>query len=222
MSVQMVQMSNLVRETGLVVSGIAPLNETDGLGDQFRSVALFSPCPNTFWSIFKQSEEMKDGKPDPIDRWSHKVVRVVANEIDGLALFPFEGPPYHPFSTWAQRTSVAWQSPSGLLVHAVYGLWISFRGAIALKDPPDAPLKNHISPCEACSRPCLEACPGGALSAAGYDYGSCLSHVQLSGEPRCASFGCIARHACPLGQDFSPPTEQLQLHMKAFAKTPID
>lgn len=174
----MVRMSSLVRETGLVVSGIAPLNETDGFGDHLRSVALLSSCPNTFWPIFKQSQEMKHGKPDPIDQWSRKLVQVIANESDGLAVFPFEGPPYHPFSAWAQRTGVAWQSPSRLLVHAVYGLWISFRGAIALKDPPDAPPMNSISPCEACSRPCLEACLVGALSEASHDYGSCLSHVQ--------------------------------------------
>lgn len=214
----MKQLGDLAQETGLFVSGVAPLTKADGLDHRFKSVALLSPDADAFWPIFEQSKELEDGRPDPIDRWSRRVIQVLANAVDGLAVLPFEGPPYHPFSTWAQRAGVAWQSPSGLLVHAVHGLWISFRGAVALGERRDAPPEINKSPCMSCSAPCLKACPVEAFSATSYAYGSCLTHVRSSDGAHCMELGCMARHACPVGQHLAPPLQQLHLHMRAFAR----
>jgi hypothetical protein len=31
--------------------------------------------------------------PDPLDRWTRHVIEPIASSVDGLALFPFAGPP---------------------------------------------------------------------------------------------------------------------------------
>jgi epoxyqueuosine reductase len=55
--------------------------------------------------------------PDPIDRWSRRVIGHMACDLGAKALFPFGGPPWHPFIAWAKRSGRAWESPVGFLVH---------------------------------------------------------------------------------------------------------
>ena len=207
------------REVGLVVSAVTPLTEQDGFDGHFKSIALLSPDPTSFWTAFKSSTEAQDGHPDPIDRWSRDKVTRIAAEVGGLAAFPFDGPPYLPFSAWARRAGTAWQSPSDLLVHAVHGLWISFRGAVALPSPAEHTAAEE-SPCESCPRPCLSACPVGAFTPGGFDYEACLGHVRSEAGHDCVTHGCRARRACPVGQDMAPPNAQLRSHMTAFARGP--
>lgn len=199
-----------------MVSAVAPLTDDDGFDGRFKSVALLSPDPGAFWTAFTTSAVAKDGRPNPIDRWSRERVTRIARQIGGQAAYPFEGPPYLPFSAWTRRAGVAWQSPSGLLVHAVHGLWISFRGAVALPSRADQPAAA-ASPCESCSRACLSACPVGALTDEGFDYAACLGHVRSEAGTDCVTHGCRARRACPVGQEMAPPNRQLQDHMTAFA-----
>lgn len=214
---QLSQLSQICKQAGLLVSAVAPLTKDDGFSPTYRSVALLSPDPHAFWSIFSASPERNDGLDHPIDRWSQRTIEALAKQVRASAIFPFQGPPYHPFSSWAQRAGVAWQSPSGLLVHSVYGMWISFRGAVVLEE--DAPLEPAtVSPCETCTRPCLQSCPVEAISDDGFEYQTCRDHVQSAAGAACAASGCVARRACPVGKDFAPPNEQLQLHMKAFAR----
>lgn len=211
------RLHDIASEAGLVVSAVAPLTGDDGFGLRFKSVALLSPDPKTFWTAFRTSAEATDGHPDPIDRWSRDRVTKIAAQVGGLPAFPFEGPPYLPFSAWARRAGTAWQSPSGLLVHAVHGLWISFRGAVALPSPAEHAAAQK-SPCESCPRPCLSACPVGAFTPDGFNYEACLGHVRSEAGRDCVTHGCRARRACPVGQDMAPPNAQLRDHMTAFAR----
>lgn len=213
---QLKLLDDTARECGLAITGVASLTPQDGFDDSLSSIALLSPNPNTFWSLFSVSQQANDGLPNPIDRWSNTTILNIASLVEGLAVFPFEGPPYHPFSTWAQRAGVAWQSPSGLLVHADYGLWISFRGAVALEIRSDAPT-DISSPCATCPRPCLQVCPVNAVTSGAFDSQSCVGHVRAKEGVNCANFGCLARRACPIGQHFAPPPQQVRAHMKAFA-----
>ena len=110
----------------LFVSGIV----TDGDG----SIALLSPDEPAFWAHFQASPEASDGAPDPLDRWSTRVIGGIAKALAGEPLLPFGGPPWHPFLTWACDSGEAWSSPVGLLVHHRSGLFVSFRGAVRLKE----------------------------------------------------------------------------------------
>jgi ferredoxin len=199
---------------GLFVSGVAPLAPEDGLPERFRSVALLSPDEPRFWPLVLDAPEMRDGRPDALDRWSRRVIGRMACGLRTKAVFPFVGPPWRPFTGWARRSGRMWQSPVGLLVHDVAGLWISFRGAIALEEP--APAVSSPSPCDACvSKPCLRSCPVGALAAERFDVAACRGVLASSDGQACLSLGCRARGACPVGGDRRQP-EQSAFHMKAF------
>lgn len=180
-----------------------------------RTLLLIGPMEPGFWPHLTAQPEW-DGAPDPVDRWSRRVIGGVACDLGAKALFPFGGPPYHPFYQWALRTGRTWDSPVRLLVHASQGLMVSFRGALAVKEtvglPPAAP-----KPCDTCDKPCLAACPAGALGAGGYDVPAC--HSYLSGDERdCMKSGCLVRRACPVTQAYARMPEQSAYHMRQFHK----
>ena len=143
----------------------------------------------------------------------------IAGSCGGTALFPSDGPPYPPFQRWAQATGRIWQSPAGLLVHAEAGLWVSFRGALAL--PFDLALPPAARPCDSCAgKPCLNACPVGALGAqAGglYDVPRCHDYLaRPEGQGSCMARGCGVRRACPLSQSHARLEDQSAYHMRQF------
>lgn len=205
----------LLDQQGLCVSGGLVPEAGDDL-PQIKSLLMISPNGADFWPLFTRSSEYNDGAPDPIDRWSQRVLTDLAQRLGGKALFPFGGPPYRPFLQWAIRTGRAHSSAVGMLVHNDAGLWISYRGAIALPYSVALPVPLQ-NPCETCvPRPCLSACPVGALSD-GYDTAACHSWLERP-EADCMSQGCAVRRACPVGAAFGRLPEQSAFHMKSFHK----
>ncbi len=164
-----------------------------------------------FWAHFQTCAEWQDGAPDPMDRWSRRTLGRMACDLGAKALFPFGGPPYHPFYSWALRTGRVWESPIKLLVHDSQGLMVSFRGALALKQHVDLPPPS-LRPCDTCPAPCTTACP--ALSTAGYDLTAC--HAMLNAGKDCMSLGCASRRACPAGAAYARLPEHSAYHMRQF------
>lgn len=180
-----------------------------------RTVVLIGPAEPGFWPHLTAQPEWRDGAPDPVDRWSRRVIGRLACDLGAKALFPFGGPPYHPFYRWALRTGRVWDSPVRLLVHAEQGLMVSFRGALALKEvvavPPPA-----ARPCDACPAPCLTACPAGALTGAGYDVPGCHAWLDRPEGRDCLGGGCQVRRACPVSRTYARLPEQSAYHMGQF------
>ncbi len=184
------------------------------------TLVLLGPAEGgAMWHRFTASPEWQDGAPDPLDRWSRRVIGAIAARLGAIALFPSDGPPYPPFLAWARRTGRAWFSPVGMLVHESAGLMVSFRGALALPDRLALPRPQIASPCDACAgRPCLSACPVGALGPDRYDVAACCGHLATAADGACMRRGCAARRACPLSAPHIRPEEQSAHHMKAFLK----
>ena len=99
-----------------------------------------------------------------MDRWSKRVIGAIASDLNSKAVYPSDGPPYAPFYTWAVLSEKAFVSPLKLLVHEDVGLMISYRGALVLDKSLKLPVSSDKSPCEACSKPCISACPADAFS----------------------------------------------------------
>lgn len=180
------------------------------------TLVLLGPHEPGFWAHVTPEPEFRDGAPDPVDRWSCRVIEALAQELGAEPLFPFGGPPYHPFIRWALASGRCWQSPVSLLVHERAGLMVSYRGALACKERFDLP-SPPSNPCEACTnRPCLSACPVGALGARGYDLDACHAFLDTADGSGCMESGCAVRRACPVSQAYGRLPAQSAHHMKAF------
>lgn len=201
---------------GLIVLGSFATRPDDPVPDATRSLALIGPDGGAMWPIFRQSTEYSDDLPDPLNRWSERVLGTVAGTLGAKALFPFGGPPWHPFITWALRSGRVHASPVTLLAHVSQGLFVSFRAALALVEVLDDPSPSPAaSPCDTCAeQPCKTACPVGALSTEGYYVRACKAHMTGPEGGDCHS-GCLVRRACPVGQGLRSSV-QSAFHMQAF------
>ncbi|MEI4488032.1 ferredoxin [Frigidibacter sp. MR17.14] len=195
-----------------VAGGFHPVLE-DGLGE--GTLLLLAPAEPGFWAHLTASPEGRDGAPDPVDRWSRRVIGRLACDLGAKAKFPFAGPPWHPFYQWALRSGLAWASPVTLLVGARMGLFASYRGALLLREQIDLP-KPTAQPCASCAKPCLTACPAGALGAAGYDVPRCHAFLDTPAGADCLTGGCRVRRACPVSQSYGRRPEQSAYHMSQF------
>ncbi len=201
--------------------GLSPApEEATALG--CRWLLLLGAVGGSVWPRFSVSPEALDGQSHPMNRWSTRVISGLAERLGARAFFPFGGPPYQPFLRWAQTAEGLSPSPIGMLIHPKHGLWHAYRGALGFaavpqdwKASPPGP-----SPCNGCAaRPCLSTCPVGAFSGSGYDVALCRNHLASGAGRDCLEGGCLARRACPIGQDLAYDPEQAEFHMQAFLQS---
>lgn len=204
-----------VGATGLGVVGWFHPEPEDGAPEGIGTLVLLGPSDGVLWALFRSSGEFADGLPDPLDRWSRRIVDGLAARLGASALYPFGGPPWHPFQRWAERGEGAVKSPVAMQVSPERGLWMSYRGALAFAQRLPLPPRPADVPCHGCPAPCVTACPVDALGRSGYDVQRCVAHVAgPDGEP--CRRGCLVRVACPAGIGAAPPVEQRAFHMAAF------
>ncbi len=186
----------------------------DGLPPGTAALLLLGPAEPGFWRHVTAEAEF-DGSPDPLDRWSLRVIGALAVRLGAQALFPF-GASLYPFHRWALRSGRCHASPVHLLVHDQAGLMVSFRGALAF--PHRIPLPPaSASPCDSCSaKPCRTACPTAALTANGYDLSACHALLDQPAGSNCITGGCLVRRACPVSQRYARLPEQSAYHMRQF------
>lgn len=189
------------------------------LPENTQTLALIGPDEPAFWPVFQASKEKMDGKADPMDRWSKRIITPWAKTMGATAFYPSDGPPYPPFISWALKSGAIRQSPVGLLIHAQAGLFVSFRAALALPfECPD--VGPSVSPCESCSdKPCVTACPVDALGGDTYNVPACHAYLGSDAGIDCLTRGCRARRACPISHAYGRVEAQSAFHMKAFYKS---
>jgi epoxyqueuosine reductase QueG len=168
--------------------------------------------------MFRRFASERDPKRDGIDDWTRDTVDRLAGDLDARAVYPFDSDPPWPFLTWARRGGAGHVSPLGLNIHPTYGLWHAYRAALLFAVAFDIPAPSPgAHPCQSCERkPCLTACPAAAFDGTRYDAQSCAAHLRTPEGGICMSLGCLARHACPVGQGFAYSAAQAEFHMRAF------
>ncbi|NRP19378.1 hypothetical protein LPJGGPFB_02633 [Ensifer adhaerens] len=189
-------------------------------GRPAASVALIGNIGGSLWQPFvRWREEAPDrGGTDPLDTWSKTVIGEIAGVYGATAYFPSD-PPWQPFQQWAMRAEGLKASPSGILIHPRYGLWHGYRGALAFdRSLPAGGDWSAGHPCDSCvEKPCVPACPAGALEGLQFDVGRCRSYLRTeAGREGCLVHGCLSRDACPVGRDYRYPPDQLHFHMAAL------
>ena len=208
-------LEDLARDHHLALFGALALTPKDKLGD--GTLFLLGPHEPGFWHHVTAQSEFKDKAPNPLDRWSKRVIDAMAAALGGTAAYPF-GAPLRPFMTWALRSGRAWSSPVGILVHNQAGLMVSYRGAIAL--PVETQNTEDLRPCDRCTdQPCRTACPASALTPAGYDVPACHTFLDTPpGTEICLAKGCAVRRSCPAGAGYGRIEAQSAYHMRLFHK----
>src|ERR1700690_586450 len=100
------------------------------------------------WESYRYSAEARDGLPDPLDRWSRRVIGALAREVGALDIYPNGTAPQLPFQRLAARCEPVHQSPIGLLIHTEWGLWHAYRGALVLEHRIELPsVSRPVNPC---------------------------------------------------------------------------
>lgn len=183
-----------------------------------KGVIVVGNGGSAFWWAYRAfcaSRPGHDRDPDPLDRFTREVVTAAVGEA-ARCVFPFDHPAVSiDFQTLAETAGLGRRSLLGVLVHPEYGPWMALRAAVLVAHPVRAPRPaDGFDPCPPCvERPCMAACPVGAVTAAGWDVAACAGH-RLAAPDHCAP-ACAARAACVYGRAHRPPDEALAFHQAA-------
>jgi hypothetical protein len=201
----------------------APLAGAPGAPPAPRLVLVGNAGP-ALWRTVQAAGIASD---DPIDDFSRARVDRWLDALPGCHwrhwLFPGDA----PVGLQALGEVAGWHHPAPFRVgiQPGWGSWFAYRAAV-LVDAPLAPTPalTGQSPCAACSaRPCVTACPAGALAGGDFDLEACLDW-RLAAGSSCADT-CLARLACPVGAQHRYDTAQIRhayghsLHMLRHWRT---
>lgn len=196
-------------------------------GEENSRLLLIGDAGGEMWRVFSTSKEAADGLPHPLDRWTRRILQTVMHEsgaagLGARLLFPFDGPPWHPFQSWARKAGCGRPSPLGILMHPSYGLWHGYRGAFVFPDDNGGEVAEPdvAFACDSCrERSCLNSCPVGAITLEGVDVVRCRTHILSADGEECVNGGCLARRACPVSVSWRQGRPQRSFHMRAFANS---
>jgi hypothetical protein len=203
---------------GFVASAADEPLPMDTGGLPARTLMLVGNGGPAMYRQFFAAPEATNGAANPLDTWTKRVLEPIATKYRARPVFPSDGPPWQPFQRWASRAEGLRASPLGVLIHPTFGLWHAYRAAF-LFDQTLAldPFPGLAHACDRCvDRPCLTACPVTAVTTAGFARFTCADHVAGSDGVDCRLRGCLARRACPVGQEHAYPAEAMEFHMTAF------
>lgn len=213
---------SLLAQNGLYPFGMVALEPDEIAGEDASHGLLIANHADEngehkMWQVFSASNEFSDGGPDPLDRWTKRIVGNIAKKAGLAVRYPF-GEPHYPFQAWAMRSRSLKPSPLGILIDLEYGLWFAFRALLLLPEKPeDLPqlMPTGLHPCDHCTeKPCLSACPVNAVSTGSFDVVTCRSGLKNGDPGDCYDKGCGARNACPISTPYPP--DQLRFHMAAI------
>lgn len=217
----------LLRGTGLFVRGAFHPVPEDGVraladGRRAATVVLVGNAGNELWRAFRRDNPVIAGK-HPLDSWVDAHLERAAAAVGAEIVFPTRRP-WPPIQRWAMKAGGVFQSPIGMLIHPEHGLWHVYRGAFLLAEKLDLPQRaqgeRRASPCDSCAaKPCLSTCPADAFAPGRFDMLACVGHVESPRGRACATGGCLARRACPIGRAYAYEKEAGSFHMAAVVRT---
>ena len=193
---------------------VAPPQRLAPHASEARTAIVVGNGGGAFWAAFRAAHARDGSSADPLDRFTRDVVATATADVAGArTVFPFDATPtLVDFQTLAELAGLGRRSLVGVLVHPEYGPWLALRAAILVReDVRAARPADGFDPCPGCvERPCITACPAGAVGADGWDVPRCVAH-RLADATRCAG-GCHARLDCVYGRAHRYPADALAFH----------
>jgi hypothetical protein len=188
-----------------------------------RTAVVIGNGGAAFWAAFRRylaADPAAGRMADPLDAFTRHVVgEAIAPLRDELraprVVYPFEIQTLPvSFVHLAECAGLGRRSLLGVLVHPEYGTWMALRAAILVPFALAAPRPaDGFDPCPTCvERPCIPACPVGAVGPAGWDVPRCAAH-RIAVPDDCGS-GCHSRIACVFGRDHRYPPDAQAFHQR--------
>lgn len=165
-----------------------------------RQLILIGHAGRRLWECVQASGI---GGENPIDDYSTRTVRQWFAEHQPGQRYRLLFPGEQPIGLQALGALAGWHHPSPIMVGVdrQWGSWYAYR-AVVIADTNFQPsvAQTGRSPCPDCqARPCIPACPAGALRDGRFDLDTC-SRFRLQADSPCSD-GCLARQACPVGSE---------------------
>ncbi|BFM15541.1 4Fe-4S dicluster domain-containing protein [Maricurvus nonylphenolicus] len=191
--------------------------------DQLTDILLIGHAGRDFWQAFKASrwgDIANRIHPHPIDSFTTETIASSLSdtcpEVSYRWLYPAD---QCLVDLQALGRLAGWhgESPFRSGVNQPWGPWYAYRAVLVstpLQEKPERRIDPEVqSPCSTCSaKPCVRACPADALgeSHADFQLQVCLDY-RLQPQSPCAH-QCIARSACPVGQEHRYSQDQMHYH----------
>ncbi len=167
-----------------------------------------------FWQAFQASAF---DSADPVDDFSRdRVATMLETCLESpLRHWLYPGPVTLPLQRLGALAGWHHRSPLGIGINQRFGLWFAYRAALLVAlDLPTGPHLGGEAPCLGCrDKPCIQACPAGALAATNGPSLQACGQYRLSGDSPCA-VTCLARRACPVAPEMRYRPEQLAYHYR--------
>lgn len=180
-----------------------------------RTAVLLAAGGPGFFAAFRAAPEARLAT-DPVDAYTRRVACAVAASLDGLALLACDrrGGVFADFVALAREAGLGAPSRLGLLLHPVFGPWISLRALVLTpRVLPESHPVPGFDPCTGCPAPCAASCPGRALAGPRFDAAACAA--TRAREAGCRS-RCAARRACVVGREHGYSAAAEAHHMAAL------
>ncbi|NCF67998.1 MAG: hypothetical protein GWP61_18685 [Chloroflexi bacterium] len=178
----------------------------------YRRLMLIGHGGRQMWSAL-QDWGMKTA--DPVDHYSTVITRQFIHDYlhNPPTFWLYPNTPYLiPLQQLGQLAGWSAPSPLGQGINPTYGVWFAYRTAFltTLELPPRTSPPQPV-PCAGCSaKPCIQACPVGAVQLDSFNIDACVKH-RLRPHSPCAD-RCLARIACPYFPEHRYTLPQIQYH----------
>ena len=186
-----------------------------GKEKSYRQLILLGHAGTALWRAVKAAGMNSE---HPIDDFTIKIFGQWAAEHMAGRDYQIVYPGDTPIGLQALGKLAGWHHDSPLMVgiNDRWGTWFAYRAAV-LADSDFAPTQKMIShsPCPSCaSRPCVSACPAGALDGEEFSLPKCIDYRRQPSSP--CQQTCLARLACPVASEHRYSSAQMR-HTYSFS-----
>ncbi len=206
--------------------------------NEYTHVLLLGHAGTQLWRALQESLHSTPSSPHkhPLDYYSTTLVETFLHnryprahnpDVQWQWLYPLvnavTSDTHRPVNLQAFGALAGWHgdSPFRLGVNAYWGSWYAYRALLLVKGIGDDDQiftvkhdgSEQVSVCGECiAKPCISACPAGALSERFTDYNvAACTDFRVQANSPCAD-QCLARSACPVGREHQYTVEQMAYH----------